>query len=294
MKLPATLKTGWRIFQGTVRAFAQDNGFFLAMGLAFNLLLYAIPLALLMISLLGYTVLDSDQAIAEVQKLVRQLLPGSQQALSENLTVIAANRGLLGVAGALSFILFSSTLFGSIRYVLNIVFKAKRTRGFLRGVAQDFLVMLLSASLLACTIGLASLLAFVPTFQDSVPSLVPLLKPVWIVVSKMLVLAFTIGLFYLQYRFAPARTLDTRALLLGAISGAALFTLARWGFAWYVALARESIALYGALGGFMFLIFWLYYACAAFVLGAEAGAAYDTLYGASPEEKSQIASSMPS
>ena len=39
----------WAVVKLTGRSFYQDNAFFLAMGLAFNLLLYFLPLILLMI-----------------------------------------------------------------------------------------------------------------------------------------------------------------------------------------------------------------------------------------------------
>jgi membrane protein len=93
--------------------------------------------------------------------------------------------------------------------------------------------------------------------------------------GKLLTLVFLASLFYVFYRFAPARTLRQRALLIASLSGTMLFELTRWSFAWYVAFAQESLALYGALGGLMFFFFWLYYASVVFVLGAEIGFAYE-------------------
>jgi hypothetical protein len=87
----------WFFLKNTLHNFFHDNGFFLAMGLAFNLQLYLIPLALLLTSLLGYTFLESERAMAEVQLVVRRFLPQSEQALADNLGAIVANRGLLGL-----------------------------------------------------------------------------------------------------------------------------------------------------------------------------------------------------
>jgi uncharacterized BrkB/YihY/UPF0761 family membrane protein len=84
------------------------------MGLAFNLLLYFLPLALLLIALLGYIFLESERAMAEVQSVVMQFLPQSEQAFADNLAAIAANRGILGLVGSIFFFVFSSTLFGSV------------------------------------------------------------------------------------------------------------------------------------------------------------------------------------
>ena len=260
----------------TVQDFFHDNGFFLAMGLAFNLLLYFIPLALLLISLLGYTFLESERAMSEVQSVVRQFLPQSEQVFADNLAAIAANRGLLGLAGSIFFFVFSSTLFGSVRHVLNIVLKAQQSRSFLSGLFRDFLLMLITGILLILAIGAGTLLALVRTIGiERLPVAAPMLEFVWGFTGKLLALGLLAGLFYVFYRYAPARTLSRRALLVASLSATILFELARWGFAWYVAFAYETLALYGFLGGLMFFFFWLYYASLVFVLGAEMGFAYE-------------------
>lgn len=56
-------------------------------------MLYLIPLALLIVSLLGYTVLDSERTLNEVQSALRVVLPRSQQALSDSLATVVTNRG---------------------------------------------------------------------------------------------------------------------------------------------------------------------------------------------------------
>jgi membrane protein len=266
----------WVVLKNTGRNFFQDNGLFLAMGLAYNLLLYFIPLTLLLISVLGYTVFDSERAMMAVQSVVRQFLPESEQEFVQNLAAIVADRGLLGVIGFVLFIFFSSTLFGSVRHVLNIIFKTEGRRGFLQGLGRDFLVMSLTAFLAVLTMGMAALLTLARTVgREHLPLLGPVLEPFWLAAAKLLTLVFLASLFYGFYRFAPARTLHRSALLIASLSGTFLFELARWGFAWYVAFAQESPPLYGALGGLIFFFFWLYYASVAFVLGAEIGHAYE-------------------
>ncbi len=262
----------WFFLKTTVHNFFQDNGFFLAMGLAFNLLLYFIPLGLLLISLLGYTFLDSERAMMEVHSVVRQFLPRSEQAFADNLAAIVTNRGLLGVVGSISFLIFSSTLFGSVRHVLNIVFKAQTRRGFISGLFRDFLLMLITAILLVLSIGAGTLLALVRTIGiERLPVAAPMVEFVWGVTGKLIALGLLASLFYVFYGYAPARALSRRSLFVASLSATILFELARWGFAWYVAFAHEALALYGVLGGLMFFFFWLYYASLVFVLGAEMG-----------------------
>jgi len=265
----------WFFLKNTVCNFLHDNGFFLATGLAFNLLLYFIPLALLMISLLGYTFLESERAMAEVQSVVRRFLPQSEQALADNLAAIVANRGRLGLVGSMFFFVFSSTLFGSVRHVLNIVFKAQQIRSLLSGLFRDFLMMLITAILLMLSIGAGTFLALARTIgTERLPVAAPTLEFVWGLTAKLLALGLLASLFYVLYRYAPARRLSRGALLVASLSATVLFEFARWAFNWYVAFAYETLTLYGVLGGLMFFFFWLYYASLVFVLGAEIGFAY--------------------
>jgi membrane protein len=270
-----TLVQVWLLCVTGLRKFLADNGLFLASALAFNLLLYFIPLSLLMISLLGYTVLDSEQAMNEVQSALRAFLPRSQRALADNLSAIVADRGLLGVFGFASFVIFSTFLFGSVRAVLNRVFQVKQERTLVKGIGGDLLMMGLTALLLLLAVGMTWSLTFVMTISERYPSWSGFLQPGLIVLGKLFGVAATALLFYALYRYSPAATLSGRALMIASVAGTGLFQFAKWGFAWYVGIAQQSLELYGALGGLMFLFVWLYYASVVFIIGAEVGWVYE-------------------
>jgi membrane protein len=271
-----TRVTPWTIVRNTGQSFYQDNGFFLAMGLAFNLLLYFVPLILLMITILGYTVLESERAMREVQSVVRQFLPHSEQAIADNVEAIIGNRGVLGLVSFCFFLIFSSTLFSSVRHVLNIVFKAAGRRGFLHGVGHDLLMMLGTALLLVLAITVASLMALARAVgTEHLPIMTPVLEATLTAAGKVVAWLFLFATFYGFYRFAPARTLHRKALFIASLSATVLFELARWAFTWYVAFARDAVAVYGALAGLVFFFFWLYYASVIFVLGGQIGFACD-------------------
>lgn len=263
------------IVREAVRKFLGDNGLFLASGLAFNILLYCFPLTLLLVSALGFALGASDQALAQVQRTLARLIPRSQRIIVDTLAGVVEHRGLLGGAGFAAFFLFGTFLFGSVRHALNTLFEAPQLRPFVHGVAIDLVVMVGSGALFVIAMGIASLLALARTFGARVPLLEPLVSPGVTVAGHVLGFGFTIVFFWVLYRFLPARTLRGRALLVGACSGAVLLQLAKWGFAWYVAFAQDQIAWYGALGGIIFFIFWLYYASLVFILGATIAWCYE-------------------
>ncbi|HEU4506132.1 MAG TPA: YihY/virulence factor BrkB family protein, partial [Nitrospira sp.] len=255
--------------------FGRDNGLFLAGGLAFSLLLYSVPLTLIMISLLGYTVLESDQAMEEVQSVLRRFLPRSEQVFTDNVAAIVTDRGLLGAVGFGSFLVFSTMVFGSIQHVLNIVFEAGPGRGRWRGTAHDLVMMVFCMALLAATVGVASLFAVFNAFGESLSGTGPFVGWAVGMAQKLASLVLGVSLIFGLYRFSPARTLAARSLVVGSLVTVLLFELAKQAFAWYVGFAQAHVALYGVLGAFVFFFLWLYYASAVFVLGAEVGMAHE-------------------
>lgn len=271
MNVYRTGTIAWTIARAMAGKFQKDNGLFLASGLAFSLLLYLIPLALIMISVLGYTVLESEQAMDEVQSVIRQFSPRTEQTLAETVAAIGTDRGLLGLVGFFSFLLLSTMVFGSTRHVLNTIFQAGPGRSFLRGTAHDLLMMVFCVVLLFVITSIASVTAIMDNLGEMFPSAAPWwgrgIRLFHWVVGVILSGSLILGL----YRFSPVKTLKLRSLVVGTGVAVALFGLAKLGFGWYVQFAQASLPLYGALGAFLLFFLWLYYASLAFVLGAEAG-----------------------
>lgn len=78
---------------------------------------------------------------------------------------------------------------------------------------------------------------------------------------------------YVLYRLSPTARRPAGALALRAFAGAILFEFSRWTFTFYVAIAEQLATFYGTLGGLLFFLLWMYYACAVFIFGAEVAAA---------------------
>ena len=259
----------WCVVKETVRKFFKDNGLFLASGLSFDLLLYCMPLSLLLVSGLGYTLVESDQALEWVHEGLQNFLPGSQKAFFDALDGIIINRGPLGLLGFIAFFVLSSAVFGSVRIILNTVFRAPPPKSFLSDKFKDFLVMLGVSLWLLLTISVEVLGTIIDALGQQIPSLQGVLHQGMTLVTDLLSFVFTASLFFLLYRFSPNRALGIPALLVGSLTGAMLFALSKIAFSLYVSMAQSITVLYGALGGFIFFFFWLFYCSTVFVVGAE-------------------------
>lgn len=272
-------RRAWKVLRHSVLGYFADDGIFLASGLAFDLLLCMVPLMLIIVSVLGYAFPDTEKAMAQLASVLDVLAPESQKVVMDNAETIVANRGFLGILGFVLFFAFGSLVFGSARLVLNKVFRAEQRRGFLKGKGVDFLVMLATGLLLMLAIATSWLLSLIRSHTVALPELEHTLRPGFQVLGDLSGFVFTFLLFYLLYRYLPARTVTSVALVVASLTSAGLFHVSKWGVGLYAQFAQSYAPVYGALGGLMFFFLWLYYACTVFILGAEVGRAYDEATG---------------
>jgi membrane protein len=265
----------WRILISAVRQFLAVQGPFLASGLAFDVLIYCIPLLFLIISIMGFFFAGSDQGIQGAVHVLVPLIPGSEQIITDNILMIVEGRNRFGLIGCVLFFIFSTTMFGSARTVLNTVMGVTQPRNFFIGKGIDLLVSVFFSGLFGLTIALISLLAVTRALADQISFLVPLVKSGWVLNGKILGFVFTTVLFYILYRFCPARTSQPRVLWTAAFTGAVLLEISKWAFALYVSMAHSVTLLYGTLSGLLFLFLWVYYACTVFLFAGALAWAMD-------------------
>jgi len=79
----------------------------------------------------------------------------------------------------------------------------------------------------------------------------------------------------LAYRFLPDVKRSLRLVAPGAVAGAAVWVLATWGFGLYVTSFGRYHVTYGALGGLMILLTWLYVSGFILIEGDEFNAALE-------------------
>jgi membrane protein len=269
---------GVGIVRATAQAFFGVNGPFLSAGLAFYVLLYCFPLLLLFVTALGYTLADSEQVMSQVQPFVTRLVPASERAVMATLEQVVANRGLLGAVSILFFFLFGTFLFAAVRHVLNTVFGVTTRRSFLAGAGADVMAMLGTGGLLALAVGAASVVAFLVDIGARIPVLAPVVGSGWVLTGRVLSIVFSWALLYLLYRVAPAKSLSRRGRWVAASTGVVLLELSKALFQWYAEAATDYAVFYGALGGIVFFVLWLYYASTVFVLAATLGRVTDVFF----------------
>lgn len=264
---------GWLDVAKRVKdSIARDNASLVAAGLALYALLAAFPALAAIVALYGLFA-SPDQIASQIESL-RGVLPAqAAEILTGALTNLANSRGkALGIGAIVGFALALWSArkgMDALMKAMNIAYDEEEHRGFFKRMFVSL------AFTLAAVVGFVLIVAFgvaVPLVLRSLSLPEPLAMVVsllrWVLLWLVIVLALAV-----VYRYAPDRdhpkwrwvTWGSAIAAVLWIVGSALFTL-------YVRSSATYGETYGALGGVVVLLLWLYLTGFIVMLGAEINA----------------------
>jgi membrane protein len=262
----------------------EDNISFLAGGIAFNLLLAAVPFTLLLLSGLGYVLNESaEQSSSTVWGFIDNLMPPHAETgdvqLHKLLDGVIKARGSVGLFGAIAFIWFSTRLFGTLRSVLGEVFDIEQGLDFIKGKLFDIKITIVSTVLFVAYAVLSTYMKIATSKALGALTDVGFRKSFRIRLEywfgNILALLFITGMFFALYKFLPSRRIRWQPALVGALFTSVLFELAKQLFTAYIGSFNPSSLYAGTLAGIVIVVFWVYYAALIFILGGEVGQVYE-------------------
>ncbi len=254
-----------RGFRNSFSGFFSHQGFFLAAGLSFYVLICLIPFLFLIVSALGF-VYSSETASRQVINQLTPILPAYRQELTRAFLRIVATRNVSGILGTVILILFSTQLFAATRLVLDRILGVKRGRGYFKGMVFDILWIFVIGILFLAALAVTDLFAWFKVFVF-VPAQMP---PDWIrYMSIGLGVTLATAMFYLLYRHLPNRRIPAGAALAGALLASVLWETAKQLFRLYILRMGVYDQIYGPLGALVALVMFVYYSAIVFILGAE-------------------------
>ena len=264
---------------------AEDNVLFLAGGIAFNILLAAIPFFLLLITGLTYLVpaitrVDSGVAI---HQFIDRLLP--LQSASGGATVhkmiddIMRTRGSVTIYSVVIFAWLSTRLFGSLRTALADVFDIENERSIIQGKIFDIEITVVATVLFVASTIVSSYLALGTARGLNVLLELGLRKDVmsgleyWI--GRGLAFVFITMMFFALYKYLPIRKVRTRTALLAAVFAGLLFEIAKSVFKIVIMGLNPQSIYTGTIAALVIIVVWVYYAALVFLIGGEVGQVYE-------------------
>ncbi len=268
----------FRVYQKS----AEDNVFFMAGAISYNLLIAVVPLFLLVVGLWGYVLRarygDPSEVIVRLLENYIPAVGGDIDLMAEMGSAInglVAGRAGYSVVGSLLFIWLATRLVSTLRSALREVFDIAADRGILRGKLFDVQVVVIGGVLLLLNVVItvvlqslggwgAGLIGVAEDFLGTTQR--------WLAV----LLAFTSiwALFALIYWYVPARRIQWRTAWLAATVMAVSYEVMKWGFGWYATSVADYRSTYGNLPTLVVLFFWIYYASVVFILSGEIAQVY--------------------
>ena len=256
---------------------ANDDVMFLASGMAFNLLLAAVPFVLLLVALsvrwLGNT---PDAAADAAVAFVSRLLPTQDRIEAVQLRAAVHEVARVGVSitfwSAAGFLWFATRLSSSMRSVFLRTFAVSGERGIVHGKLFDVACAVLAAVGITVWGVLSTYLVASTSWGAGV--LVQLgvretvMGPIEYAVGRLLAFLLILMLCFAAYRLVPNRPIPSHTAWVGSLVTSLLFEVARVGFTGYVHAFAPASAYTGTIATLVIVTLWTYYASLIFIIGA--------------------------
>ena len=276
-------KNGLRAYWSRViELVKQVDVIFNASAVTFNLFICAIPFTLILISIIGY-VLSIDAAYTELVRYGTELLPDITYEQTNSVTVeserivqallapLIQGRNVLGITGIIIMLLFTQSLFHSLKLVLFNVFDIQKRSHPLKSILANFLGLGL---LVTVFLFFSLLVSFVSLFDlrtIAVPLTEIVIELLWVyeVLDILLPLLFTYMLAFVIFRFMSEREISISDALQGAALFTVLFESAKLLLSLYLSYAMSRYEfVYQGYTVIIVLALWVFYLSILFVLSA--------------------------
>ena len=294
----------WVYYLGGLFVRMSDNHLFLfAAGLAFATLLCLVPSVFLIFFVLG-AVQDAASIADQVNRTVEVFIPYEEHAaylkdaLSSRIPDVVEFKEAYGVSGLSILLLSVSSLFSSMRTLLNTVFRAsgdehnfvaklftqwpeavdKLKNMSTSGLRLNFLRMALPVAvgklkdLAMVLLVLYAFLLLILSLPILAAVLNAVLSPLHSYVTYFYDLAsfaVTFAVFLGLYWLVPYEAPRINVLAMGAFWAALLLKLSEWLFGYYLGHFASIWYLYGAYTLPLAVVLWIYFSAIVFIAGAE-------------------------
>lgn len=266
-------KPSWKyITKKTVSEFSKDQCTDLAAALTYYSVLSIFPALLAMVSLLGIFG-QAEKTTAALLDIVQEIAPGgtvdSIRPIVEGLAS-SQSAGLALVIGLATALWSASGYVAAFGRAMNRVYEIDEGRGFVkfRGTMLivtivNLLIVVLLGAMLALSGSVAQTIGDLVGVGDTFVTVWNIAK--WPVMLVLIILAIAL----LYYATPNVKQPKFRWMSMGSAIALLAFLLASAGFAFYVANFSNYNKTYGALGGAIIALLWLWILNLSLLFGAE-------------------------
>ncbi|MDR0926332.1 MAG: YihY family inner membrane protein [Ignavibacteria bacterium] len=253
---------------------SEHKLFILAGGLAFNILLYIIPLVLILIYIINIFI-KPDQLIEVIERALLDYLPYTEvyrEIIREVIFEVQRISITSNVAGIIGFVILlwiSSTAISTLNTCICYIFQTEQPSYFKTKLKDLGTTILLNILILIYCVLLPIISVVTTLFKSILPDeILPYLSSLTIRFSQLIV---SFLLFYFVYWIVPAAKtrvhhwIAMRATIIATIAT----ELARMLFTWYISTISNYSRFYGTYAVMVTMAVWLYYSCFIILFSAE-------------------------
>jgi len=255
----------WRTIKQARARWAEEDGDQRAAAFAYYLLLSLLPLVFILVSAASLFV-EREVATREVVQWIEQYVPltGEQER-----GAMANIHGVLEKRGKINLAAFPLLLWGSLKFLRTLIRTTNRI--WHSPIYNWWRLPLKSLGLLAITLSAAFLGILLPGIARLARRwLATYLEfPNWTLALMFQLLPWLVlfsGVIMI-YRLAPSRPTKFSEVWIGALVATVLFWIGEWLFLFYAVHFAQFNVLYGALGGVMAFLVWIYLSSCVGVFG---------------------------
>ncbi len=252
------------------RDFSDQHGSLYAAAISYYAMFSLFPVVILVATIFGWFSRGTDLQTQVVDAIVNQLPPGEgfRAQVESVVKVSATHGGILSVIGFVGTLWTAGSVFNALRRALNAAFDIPTARPFITGRLFDALSAVAVGALMILSLGATAALGIARAVSSGFFR-GPLVNVAWAVVFFLLPFVISYAFFILIYRLIPNRRLQPRDLRVGALLSAFGFELVKLGFTIYVANFGSYQRVYGAVGGVVAFLFFVYLESTIVIISAE-------------------------
>ncbi|MFC5740600.1 YihY family inner membrane protein [Dyella tabacisoli] len=259
--------------------FMDDKCFETAGALSYTTLVSLVPLIVAVFAMFAAFPVFAGERGTLIDFVFTNFVPAAGEKVQEALEAFANHASQLTGISILVMLFSAVSMMVSIEDRLNRIWRVHQPRGWGSRLLLYWAALTLGPILMVGGIAVASYVTALPLLHEAVGQLGLGRR-----LLGLLPFAVTFITLCLMYTVIPNRRVSRRDAAIGALLGALLFEIARWGFALFVRNAQTYQQIYGALAAIPIFLLWIYLSWIIVILGASIAASISAFDYQSPHE----------
>jgi membrane protein len=257
-----------RVGRRAVAGFMEHDALQYAGSMAYFAILSVFQL--LVLGIVGFSFfLGQGGARDFVLEQIQLATPLDADTIGTVIAKIIESRGSIGLIGIVLLAWGALGLFSALSRGVSRAFSASEPRPFLQDKLLGLVLMAVSGLLAVVAVVIGFVAGILEEMTADVVNAVPGGALALYLIGLLLPLLLVFAMLLLLYRVVPNRPVSLAEVWPGALVGAILWGLLRWGFTFYATQVAHYDSAFGPVSTGISLLVFLYFASVVLLLGAE-------------------------